>query len=197
MTILALDPGLTTGYAILDLTGSRLCLSPTAVAPAGILVPSTAGMPGQRILLRRWLRWIVPHVNEIAIEGEIMVASVPSMLEVVKVREIIDDTLSQLGKLPCYYAPSTVKSVIKRLSGSQDKGLPTKAELRRMLSPLLKLDWPLGVDHVSDAIAIAITHADKTHGWRPENYQPAPGKGKASQRLIDALHVKYDEAVNR
>lgn len=194
MILLALDPGLTTGYAVLNLDGPVLRLTSTAIQPAGILVPAQAGMPGQRLLLRQWLTWIVPHVHEVAIEGEIQAADVPSMIETIKVREIIDDTLTQLGRLPTYYAPSTVKATVKRLSGSQDKGLPTKAQLRKLMAPLLNITWPLGVDHVSDAICVGITHAHKTHHWTPTGYQPHV-KSKVPAGFLDRLHERYEHAL--
>lgn len=196
MKILALDPGLTTGYAFLDCDadGSGLRLSDRAIPPAGILVPAQAGMPGLRVLLRRWLDAILPDVDEVCAEGEISTVLVHSNIESLKVREIIDDHITQFGLMVSYYAPSTVKATIKRLSNSQDKGLPTKAQLRRLMTPLLNITWPLGVDHVSDAICVGIVHAHKTHHWTPTGYEPHV-KSKVPAGFLDRLHERYEHAL--
>ena len=197
MTILALDPGLTTGYAFLDCDadGSGLRLSDRAIPPAGILVPAQAGMPGLRVLLRRWLDAVLPTVDEVCAEGEISTVLIRSNIESLKVREILDDHITQFGLSVSYYAPSTVKATIKRLSGSHDKGLPTKAQLRKLTTQLLNITWPIGVDHVSDAIAVGVTHAAKQHDWKPVTYTPPKGRDRVPAGFLDLLHQRYERAT--
>lgn len=198
MIILALDPGLTTGYAFMELTDDgNLSIWDAFAQPAGILVPARSGMPGLRSLLRLWLDVVLPDVDEVCAEGEISTVLMRSNIESLKVREILDDHITEYGRTPTYYAPTTVKATIKQLSGESFKGLPLKTRMRRMLGPIMGIDWPLGVDHISDALAVGVTHAFKIHGWRPANYMPGPKERKGMDGLIDALHLKYEEAKAR
>lgn len=195
MTILALDPGLVTGWALLELDGGRLALNANALMPCGILVPATAGMTGQRQLLNRWLDRTAERVDEIAIEGEIATAAVPSRLEAVRVRETIDACLERLGRKPALYAPSTVKAVAKRLSNSEQKGLPTKALLREMARDLLGVTWPVGPDHVSDALAVGICHAHSVQGWRPDGYRCPPAQSRVGDTFMARIRRAREDAT--
>jgi len=151
---LALDPGETTGFAVLNLTKGNL----TVLGYGEIPVLGT----GIDALVRctwEWLERTAPSLEpgfQMAFEGPLMVYSARTKIELHEVWATIRLWALTHETVHESYHPSTVKATVTGKAGA------TKTQVANSVRKLFGLP-KLSTDHASDAIAIGVTHAVKAH----------------------------------
>lgn len=190
-TILALDPGGVTGFAVVQIdTPDR----PLVIRHYGVIPQLSAGRAGLLAGTDRFLKAWLPRVDEIAMEDGIEAYNLRTQSEAWEVRGCIRLAGEQAGKPVACYHPSTVKSLI--CPAGKDRPKATKKQVRDKTCGILAVTWPIPCDHISDALAVAVTHAVKVHHWRPPGYIPKVTT-RVSQSLIDRIEQKRLEAIKR
>ncbi|CAN5606040.1 crossover junction endodeoxyribonuclease RuvC [soil metagenome] len=153
VVVLGIDPGTAhTGYGVVLARGRRLA------ALDGGVVKTAAGEPLERRLARIHARigdLIAEHRPDyVAIEALYFGRNVRTAFAVGQARGVVMLSAGMSG-LPCFsYTPQQIKQAV---CGS---GRAEKAQVQRMVGTLLSLPEPPEPDHASDALAVAICHAN-------------------------------------
>lgn len=154
MIVLGIDPGTAnTGYGVVARRRGRL------VALDGGCVETPAGQPLERRLATIFTRMeelIAEHAPDaMAIEELYFGANTTSALAVGQARGVVMLAAGRRG-IPCSgYTPQQVKGSV---CGT---GRAAKGQVQRMVQALLALPEPPTPDHASDALAVAICHANR------------------------------------
>lgn len=152
--ILGIDPGTTgMGYAILD---SRR--EPPEVIACDLVATPQRGSAAERLMsiaeaIDRIIRAHDPAT--LALERLYFNKNARTAMVVAEARGIALLCGARAGLEIAEYAPSEVKLAVTG-SGSADK-----KQVMRMLSMVLRLERPFSQDNVADAVAIALTHAQR------------------------------------
>jgi Holliday junction resolvasome RuvABC endonuclease subunit len=188
MRILALDPGVVTGHALLDIEGKALHVFDYGVVP----IPS-----GKHALvaLWEWLQWYTADVRrpECAVFEELLDTKgrVPDHCprEAKEARGVLRLFLESRGIVYTSYHPSTVKSVF---------GVRKKIEIRQRVSGMVGLKLKGYPDHVSDALAVGIVYASRELGWTPPSVEAAPTEPRRKARKADAFaSIDFSDPANK
>lgn len=154
MIVLGIDPGTAnTGYGVVARRRGRL------VALDGGCVETPAGQLLERRLATIFTRMeelIAEHAPDaMAIEELYFGANTTSALAVGQARGVVMLAAGRRG-IPCSgYTPQQVKGSV---CGT---GRAAKGQVQRMVQVLLALPEPPTPDHASDALAVAICHANR------------------------------------
>jgi crossover junction endodeoxyribonuclease RuvC len=154
MTLLGIDPGLaSTGYGVVRFDGNRFI----HVAHGVIRTPAGDPLPER-------LRVIHDHVRALAkehrpdgaaVEELYFARNVVSAIPVAQSRGALLVALAEEGVPVGFYTPQQVKQAVV------GRGRGEKGQVARMVCVLLRLD-ALGTEsHDSDALALAICHANR------------------------------------
>jgi crossover junction endodeoxyribonuclease RuvC len=154
MVILGIDPGTaSTGYGVVECSGSRMR------ALDGGVITTTAETPLEQRLLqisRQVCELMDEHMPEaLAIEELYFGANVRSAFAVGQARGVVLLAAGERGMPARSYTPQQVKGAV---CGSGRAG---KDQVARMVAQLLSLPAPPEPDHASDALAVAICHANR------------------------------------
>ena len=154
MIVLGIDPGTAnTGYGVVARRGGRL------VALDGGVIETAPGVALERRLASIFAR-VCDLLDEhepaaVALEELYFGANARSAFAVGQARGVVMLAAGQRGIGCSGYTPQQVKGAVCG-SGRADKG-----QVQRMVQALLSLDAPPTPDHASDALAVAICHANR------------------------------------
>lgn len=152
--ILGIDPGTTgMGFAILD--PSR---EPAHVIDHGLIPAPKLGTTSERLaaIADAIDRLIAAHrPTDLALERLYFNKNVKTAMLVAEARGIALLCGARASLRVAEYTPQEVKQSVTG-SGSADK-----AQVQRMLHLVLRLEEPIAQDNVADAVAIALTHAQR------------------------------------
>ena len=153
VVVLGIDPGTAhTGYGVVFARGRTL-----AALDGGVLRTDPDASLERRLaeIHGRVTELIEEHEPEaVAIEDLFFGQNARSAFAVGQARGVMLLAAGQAG-IPCFsYTPQAVKQAVCG-SGRADKG-----QVQRMVGALLKLHAPPSPDHASDALAVAICHAN-------------------------------------
>ncbi len=151
---MGIDPGTTgMGYALLD--ASR---EPARVLDCGIVVAPREGAAAERLLaiadaLDALIRAYRPAV--LALERIYFNRNARTAMAVAEARGIALLCAARARLLVAEYTPQEVKLSVTGAGGAD------KRAVQRMLALLLPLERPIAQDNIADAVAIALTHAQR------------------------------------
>ena len=152
--VLGIDPGTTgMGYAVLD-AGSE----PATVVACGQVSAPPDGTAAERLLaIANALDSLIAQHSPgtIAIERLYFNKNVRTAMRVAEARGVALLCAARAGLIVAEYTPQEVKLSV---TGS---GAADKKQVQRMLALVLTLAEPLTQDNVADAVAIALTHAQR------------------------------------
>ena len=152
--VLGIDPGTTgMGYAILDAGAD-----PAHVIACGQVAAPADGSAAERLLAiaNALDALIAEHApGAIAIERLYFNKNVQTAMRVAEARGVALLCAARAGLIVAEYTPQEVKLSV---TGS---GAADKKQVQRMLALVLRLAVPLTQDNVADAVAIALTHAQR------------------------------------
>lgn len=152
--VLGIDPGTTgMGYAVLD--AGR---DPARVVECGEVEAPADGTAAERLLAiaNALDALIARHAPaSLAIERLYFNKNVRTAMRVAEARGVALLCAARAGLAVAEYTPQEVKLSV---TGS---GAADKKQVQRMLVVLLSLSAPLTQDNVADAVAIALTHAQR------------------------------------
>jgi crossover junction endodeoxyribonuclease RuvC len=154
--ILGIDPGTTgMGYAVLD-AGRE----PPVILDCDLVPTPSDGSTAERLLaiadaLDRIIRSHRPAT--VALERLYFNKNVRTAMVVSEARGVALLCAARAGLEIAEYTPSEVKMSVTG-NGSADK-----KQVQRMLPLVMTLDRAISQDNVADAIAIALTHAQRLH----------------------------------
>ena len=153
MVVLGIDPGTAhTGYGVVLSRGRRLA------ALDGGVIETRAGTPLERRLADIHAR-VCDLIREhqpaaLAIEDLYFGRNAHSAFAVGQARGVVLLSAGMAG-IPCFsYTPQVVKQSVCGTGGAG------KQQVQRMVGALLSLPEPPQPDHASDALAVAICHAN-------------------------------------
>jgi crossover junction endodeoxyribonuclease RuvC len=154
MIVLGIDPGLAaTGYGVVERRGSRL------VALDGGVVETAAGVRVEERLgaLHDALSGLLREHEPVAMALESLYfgANARTAFAVGQARGVAMLCAGQRGVACFSYTPQQVKGAV---CGT---GSAPKDQVARMVAALLALASPPSSDHASDALAVAICHANR------------------------------------
>lgn len=154
--IMGIDPGTTgMGYALLDASSE-----PPAVIACGLIAtPGGADAAGRLAAIADALdELIATHTPAaLAVERLYFNKNARTAIGVAEARGVALASAARARIAVAEYTPQDVKLSVTG-SGSADK-----RQVQRMLQLVLGLDRPIAQDNVADAVAIALTHAQRTH----------------------------------
>jgi len=152
--VLGIDPGTTgMGYALLDLT-----TDPPGLIAHGLVVTPKYGTAGERLLAIAVAldELIATHGPEyLAVERLYFNKNAKTAMAVAEARGVALVCGARAGLVIAEYTPQEVKQSV---TGSGDAD---KRAVQRMLVHILELTQPITQDNVADAVAIALTHAQR------------------------------------
>ncbi len=160
--ILGLDPGETTGYALLEAekTGIR-------ALTYGVIPRLRPGASGLVYSVREWLEWAAPTFDlrgsdcDIVFEELILSYQSKTRKESLEARGVIREWCATNKPVDSFaYSPSQVR---------QQLGLPLKGSVKKDMAMWVEraLGYrPCGPDHITDACGVALCHALKIGVWR-------------------------------
>lgn len=176
--ILALDPGETSGYGLIEVErGVR-------VVTYGIIPRLRPHSAGLVYSVRQWLEWAAPTFNlrgsdcDVAFEEAIQNYKAPTRTEAAEVRGVIREWCAINKPVDSFaYTPTQIRLQL----GLPLKGT-VKSDMRMWVERALGYK-PCGPDHVTDALGIALCHALKIGAWHATIRQPerAPARSKGEQ----------------
>lgn len=154
MIVLGIDPGTAnTGYGVVLRRGGRLA------ALDGGVIQTPPALPAERRLAsihQRVCDLIAEYEPEcVALEDLYFGANARSAFAVGQARGVVMLAAGQHGLSCASYTPQQVKGAV---CGS---GRAAKDQVSRMVQALLALPAPPTPDHASDALAVAICHANR------------------------------------
>jgi crossover junction endodeoxyribonuclease RuvC len=153
MVVLGIDPGTRNmGFCLLNLTCEKFTL-----IEAGILKFKPGELKGQLIELTHGLDLIFSahNVDEVAIEDIFYAHNPKTILKLAQFRGALSLKVLQVVGDYAEYTPLQVK---KAVTGN---GKATKEQVAFMVKRLLKIKKEIKPFDISDAMAIAITHAQR------------------------------------
>jgi crossover junction endodeoxyribonuclease RuvC len=167
--ILGVDPGSRLcGYGVIDASVGAVGTAGAGAArgyayvECGVLtVARTAPMEQRLGEMARWLTDVITELRPtvVAVEQVFAHANVSSALALAQARGMVLAVAGMAG-LPVYsYAPAVIKQTV---TGG---GQAPKEQVTRMVQMLMGLRRPPQVD-AADALAVAITHAQRGHAQR-------------------------------
>ena len=142
------------GYAFLDPTGD-----PPRVIACGLVAPLPGGTAAERLLTIATAldALIAEHAPAaLAIERLYFNKNAKTAMAVAEARGIALLCAARAGLHVAEYTPQEIKQSVTGSGGADKKAV------QRMLQVLLSLEEPLRQDNVADAVAIALTHAQRT-----------------------------------
>lgn len=154
MRILGIDPGTRiVGYGVIESRGNTL----SAVA-SGVIRAGAKDMLSRRLLhindsIAEIIKRCAPHI--IAVEEIFYGRNVSTLIKIGEARGVILAAAAAAGVETVGYPPAEVK---KAVTGN---GKATKNQVREMVSTLLGREVPLESFDESDALALAICHANR------------------------------------
>jgi crossover junction endodeoxyribonuclease RuvC len=152
--VLGIDPGTTgMGYALLDLT-----TDPARLIAHGLVVTPKYGSAAEKLLAIAAALddLIATHVPEyLALERLYFNKNAKTAMAVAEARGVALLCGARAGLAIAEYTPQEVKQSVTGSGGADKRGV------QRMLVHLLELPEPITQDNVADAIAIALTHAQR------------------------------------
>ncbi|MDX2066386.1 MAG: crossover junction endodeoxyribonuclease RuvC [Fimbriimonadaceae bacterium] len=151
MRVIGIDPGLErVGYAILDRVGSRL-----EVVAYGLISTPRIATPDRLVLLYEAIAALISQHEpaSAATERLLFAANKTTAIDVAKAVGAIQVAIACRGISIAEYTPPEVKLAVV------GNGRAEKAQVQFMVTKLLGLREAPKPDDVSDALAIAITHA--------------------------------------
>jgi crossover junction endodeoxyribonuclease RuvC len=153
VVVLGIDPGTAhTGYGVVLMRGRTLA------ALDGGVIETRAGVPLERRLADIHAR-VCDLIREhqpaaVAIEDLYFGRNAQSAFAVGQARGVVLLAAGMAG-IPCFsYTPQVVKNAVCGSGGA------AKQQVQRMVGALLSLPEPPRPDHASDALAVAICHAN-------------------------------------
>jgi len=154
MTLLGIDPGLaSTGYGVVRFDGSRFHHVDHGV------ITTEAGVPLAERLLQIHAEVLALarkyRPDGASIEELYFARNVSSAIPVAQARGAVLVALAGEGIEVGYYTPQQVKQAVI------GRGKGEKAQVARMVCVLLRLGNFKGASHCSDALALAICHANR------------------------------------
>jgi crossover junction endodeoxyribonuclease RuvC len=153
VVVLGIDPGTaSTGYGVVLSRGQRLA------ALDGGVIATRPEEPLERRLVRIHAQvcdLIAEHrPAALAVEDLFFGQNVRTAFAVGQARGAVMLSAGMAG-VPCYsYTPKAVKQAVCGTGGA------AKEQVQRMVGSLLNLEEPPAEDHASDALAVAICHAN-------------------------------------
>ncbi|HUQ17037.1 MAG TPA: crossover junction endodeoxyribonuclease RuvC [Candidatus Saccharimonadales bacterium] len=155
MIILGIDPGTTgMGYAFLDAGAD-----PATVLDCGQVDAPAGGSAAERLLaIANQLDALIARYapGAVAIERLYFNKNVRTAMRVAEARGVALLCAARAGLAVAEYTPQEVKLSV---TGS---GAADKKQVQRMLAVLVTVSAPLAQDNVADAVAIALTHAQRS-----------------------------------
>jgi crossover junction endodeoxyribonuclease RuvC len=153
MIVLGIDPGIAnTGFGLIERRGSRL-----AARDCGVIATSPDAAPERRLAeLRVRLAELIDLHEPVAVALEDLYfgANVRSAFAVGQARGVAMLCAGERG-VDCFgYTPQQVKAAV---CGS---GRASKEQVGRMVAAVLSLGAVPAADHASDALAVAVCHAN-------------------------------------
>jgi crossover junction endodeoxyribonuclease RuvC len=153
MVVLGIDPGLAnTGYGVVARRSGRLA------ALDGGVIETRAGVAPERrlaVLFQAVRDLLVTHEPDaVALEALFFGQNVRTAFAVGQARGVVLLAAGQRGLGCVDYTPQQVKGAV---CGT---GRADKAQVARMVQALLSLPEPPRPDHASDALAVALCHAN-------------------------------------
>ena len=156
MTILGIDPGTRNmGYALLKLENSKMLLQ-----EAGLIKISKAPLQEQIVKVTEGIDLILrdKQIDEVAIEDIFFAFNPKTVLKLAQFRGAIAlKILQEIG----YFYEYTPLQVKKALTGN---GKASKEQVAFMVKRLLGIRGEIKPLDITDAMAIAITHAQRLNG---------------------------------
>lgn len=171
MRIFGIDPGSQrTGYGCIDSDGSRYRLVACGAVTVSTRLPFSDRLAG---IYDELVSLLATHRPEcVAIEDVFVARNAKSSLKLGHARGVAMLAASKAGLTVAEYAPTAVKLALVGF------GRAEKAQVQQMVALLLGLDTPPTPHDASDALAIAVCHANRA-------------AGPAATRLTDAqTHVR-------
>jgi crossover junction endodeoxyribonuclease RuvC len=153
MVVLGIDPGLAgTGYGVVARRSGRLA------ALDGGVIETRAGVPAERRLATlhdRVRDLLVEHEPDaVALEALFFGQNVATASAVGQARGAVLVAAGGRGVACADYTPQQVKGAVC------GRGRAPKEQVGRMVQALLRLPGPPRPDHLADALAVAICHAN-------------------------------------
>ena len=153
--ILGIDPGTTgMGYAFLDVSRE-----PPSVLDRGIIATLPGSTAAEKLLaIAEALDALIASWSprSLAVERLYFNKNVRTAMAVAEARGIALLCAARAGLAVAEYTPGEVKLSVTG-NGAADKG-----QVQRMLALILQNEAPVSQDNVADAVAIALTHANRT-----------------------------------
>jgi len=153
MRVLGVDPGSdVTGYGIIETDGRRY----EVVEYAGIRTPSRFRFADRLLLISRKLEEVIQRLSPqaCAVEDTFYAVNVKSAMKLGQVRGVVLLTAARANVEVFEYSPLEIKSALVGY------GRAEKEQVQEMVRVLLKLkEAPQPLD-ASDALAVAICHAN-------------------------------------
>ncbi|MBM4435368.1 MAG: crossover junction endodeoxyribonuclease RuvC [Chloroflexi bacterium] len=152
--ILGIDPGTTgMGYAVLDPSSDPARVIDCALIPVAQRASAAERLAAIADAIEALIRTHRP--TTLALERLYFNKNVQTAMVVAEARGVALLCGARAGLAVAEYTPSEVKVSV---TGS---GAAEKAQVQRMVALLVRADRPITQDNVADAIAIALTHAQR------------------------------------
>jgi len=151
--VMGVDPGSsTTGYGVIQSDGRRYEL----IECAGVRVPSKLSFPERLLLISKKLEEVMERLapDACAVEETFYAVNVKSALTLGHVRGVVLLAAARAGIEIFEYSPLEIKSALVGY------GRAEKKQVQEMVRLLLKLEEPPAPLDASDALAVAICHAN-------------------------------------
>ncbi|HXF41930.1 MAG TPA: crossover junction endodeoxyribonuclease RuvC [Blastocatellia bacterium] len=151
--VMGVDPGSsTTGYGVIESDGRRYEL----IECAGVRVPSKLSFPERLLLISTKLEEVMERLapDACAVEETFYAVNVKSALTLGHVRGVVLLAAARAGIEIFEYSPLEIKSALVGY------GRAEKKQVQEMVRLLLKLEKPPEPLDASDALAVAICHAN-------------------------------------
>ena len=154
--MLGIDPGTTgMGYALLDLS-----TDPPRLLDHGLVATPRYGSSAEKLLaIADALEGLIATHQPafLALERLYFNKNVKTAMSVAEARGVALLCGARAGLEVVEYTPQQVKQAVTGSGGADKKAV------QKMLGHLLRLDAPITQDNVADAVAIALTHAQRSH----------------------------------
>jgi crossover junction endodeoxyribonuclease RuvC len=152
MRVLGIDPGTAaTGFGVVQVDGSRL-----RAVDHGVVVTTAGEAMEQRLahIFQQVSLLIERHrPDAVALEDLYVGANPRTVLSVGQARGAVLTACGLVGVDAAAHTPAEVKGTVCGY------GRADKAQVQRMVQAILALTEPVRPDHASDALAVAICHA--------------------------------------
>jgi crossover junction endodeoxyribonuclease RuvC len=153
MRVMGVDPGsATTGYGVIESDGRRYEL----IEYAGIRAPAGLAFAERLLVISKKLEEVIQRLTPqaYAVEETFHAVNVKSALKLAHVRGVVLLAAARAGVDVFEYSPLEIKSALVGY------GRAEKEQVQQMVRLLLKLKEPPRPLDASDALAVAICHAN-------------------------------------